>query len=103
MTKKGLQADIDYEIEASRDSILATARQVKERAGRLVAELEEIMRIADQVIEYPDGAMYFPTTLWDGADWSYMPVDIQKLDLAIRSYKQAKMLIQLTGKLHKAE
>jgi len=101
--KEKTQAKLEFEVESKVDGIQAAAQQVKEHALWIKRELEEVIRLADQVMEQTEDAIHFPVEPWRGSSWMGLPVEIVKLDTMLKAYRSAKRVIQLSNELHEEE
>ena len=103
ITKGQIHEKLAFEMEDKAYSIRTTAQQVKEHALRIKGELEEVIRLADQVMEQTEDAIHFPVEPWRGSSWMGLPVEIVKLDTMLKAYRSMKRVIQLSNELHEEE
>ena len=97
--KEKAQAKLDYEVESTKDDIVLIAQNVRKHALRIKAELDDVIRMADQVLEHPEDSIHFTTDPWRGTSWGSIQTDIVKLDTTIRAYTKVKRIINLSNEI----
>lgn len=94
---------IAYEVADAQDHIIDLAKTVKDHAERIVRSMNDVFRLADDVLGDKEAFIPFPAEPWLGNSWSKLEQDIVKLDRWIHSYRQVKRLIQLHEELANIE
>jgi len=86
---------VQYELSVVQDAIVEDAKKVREHAYRLQRELDDAIRLADQVIENVEDSIHYPVTPWANSSWEDMPVTATKLDTTIKAYRTMKKIQKL--------
>ena len=97
--KEKAQAKLDFEVESTKDSIVMIAQNVRKHASRMIAELDDVVRMAEQVLERPEESIHFTVDPWRGTSWGSLQTDIVKLDTTIKAYTKVKRIINLSSEI----
>ena len=97
--KEKAQAKLDYAVESTKDDIVMIAQEVRKHASRMIAELEEVIGMAEQVLERPEDSIHFMVDPWRGTSWGSLQTDIVKLDTTIKAYTKVKRIINLSSEI----
>ena len=90
-----INEEVRYENARAKESMVDKAKEILKSADRIQEELERLKEVAKQVIETPDDAKHFPSSIHGMQIWNELPSDIITMGERIVAYRNLKRVTEL--------